>query len=261
MLRRILIYLLTFSLAILGLAYIFAPPQIIEITEAQIAEGLADNLPYEVDNGVLVTVRSATAQLSDANKIIVSAQFEATGFTLEGSGTANVDSAIRYEKGRFYLSELKHDNVTFEFSENSDSTISDVRSTLEGILQRETEEATSSADQERIERLTGANEYFETTLREDAINLLDSVLGSFPVYDLNDADGRLKLAALALDDVEITSEKVRVTLSLQTLIKTVAGILGTFLLLVVLFLGPENTIRISMFLVRVLKGKSEDSDQ
>ena len=259
MLRRILVYFLTFSLAALGLAFVLVPPYIVEITEAQIAEGLDENLPYEVNNGVLVNVRSATVQLSNENKIVLEAQFDARGLTLEGKGTANVASSLRYENGEFYLSDLKHDNVVFAFSENSESTISDVRSTLEGILRRETEEADSSGDNDRIGRLTEANEYYETALREDALNLLDSVLGSFPVYDLNQVnDSRFRLAALALDDVEITSQKILVTLSVQRLLISLAGILGTFLLLIVMFLGPENTIRLSMFLARLAKGKGDD---
>lgn len=262
MLRRILIYVLTFSLAVLGLAFVFVPPYIIEITEAQIAEGVDENLPYTVDSGFSVTVQSAVVQLSDENKIVLEAQFDARGLTLEGTGTANVASSLRYENGKFYLSDLKHDDVVFAFSENSESTISDVRSTIEGILRRETEEADSSGEDDRIGRLAEANAYYETALREDALDLLDNVLGSFPVYDLSRVnDSRFRLAALALDEVEITSEKVLVTLSLQRFIITLAGILGTFLLSIVIFLGPQNTIRLSIFLARLARGKSDDTER
>ncbi len=152
--------------------------------------------------------------------------------------------------------------MTGRMLRNTQSTISDVRSTLEGILRRETEEADSSGDNDRIRRLAEANEYYETALREDAVNLLDSVLVSFPVYNLNRVnDSRFRLAALALDKVEITSEKVLVTLSLQRLITALAGILGTFLLMVVIFLGPVNSIRLSMFLARLAKGKSDDIER
>ena len=251
MLRRFAIYFLSFLLATLALAFVLVPPYIVEITEAQIAEGVDDNLPYTVDRGFSVTVQSAVVQLSDDNKIVLEARFDARGLTLEGMGTANVASSLRYESGRFYLSDLKHDDVLFAFSENSESTISDVRSTIEGILRREAEEAESSGENDRIGRLAEANAYYETALREDALELLDNVLGSFPVYDLNRVnDSRFRLAALALDDVEITSEKVLVTLSLQRFLITLAGVLGTFLLLIVIFLGPQNTIRLSMFLAR-----------
>ncbi|RYG92960.1 hypothetical protein EU803_02300 [Loktanella sp. IMCC34160] len=262
MLRRILILFLAFSLAALGLAFVLVPPYIIEITEAQIAEGVDENLPYTVNSGFSVTVQSAVVQLSDENKIVLEAQFDARGLTLEGMGTADVASSLRYENGRFYLSDLKHDNVVFAFSENSESTISDVRSTLEGILRRETEEAETSGEDDRIRRLAEANEYHETALREDALDLLDNVLGSFPIYDLSRVnDGRFRLAALALDDVEITSEKVLVTLSLQRFIITLAGILGTFLLFLVIILGPVNTILLSVFLTRLARGKSDDTNR
>ena len=69
------------------------------------------------------------------------AKFDARGLTLEGTGAADVASSFRCKNGRFYLSDFKHDDVVFAFSENSKSSISDVSSTLEGILRRETEEA------------------------------------------------------------------------------------------------------------------------
>ena len=246
--RRISIVGLSIALAALVLAYIFLPPKIIEITEAQLAQGLEDNLPYQVKDTALVTVRAATAQLSDENKIIVTAQFDAAGFTLEGTGTAKVNSAIRYDKGSFYLSDLRHDDIRFEFSENSNETISDVSSAIEGLLRRETEEAASSNDANRIGKIAATKKYVETQLRTDAVDVLDHTLASFPVYNLNRAEGNLKLAALALDNFEVSAKKILVTLSFQRLIKTLAGIVGTFLLIVVIILGPANTVRILAWL-------------
>ena len=95
MLRRILIYFFTFSLAALGLAFVFVPSYIVEITEAQIAEEVDGTLPYTVESGFSVTVQSAVVQLSDENKIVLEAQFDASGLTLEGMGTADVVSSLR----------------------------------------------------------------------------------------------------------------------------------------------------------------------
>lgn len=262
MLRRIIIYFLTLSLTGLGFAFIFIPPYIVKITKAQITEGLRENLPYEVDSGVLVTVQSAMVELSDENRIILEAQFDARGLTLEGMGTANVTSSIIYENGKFYLSELKHDNIFFTFSENSKSTISDVKSTLEGILRRETEEADASGDKDRVRRLTGINEYYEAALQKDAVNLLDDILSSFPVYDLKRInDSRFRIAALSLDDVEINSDGILVTLSFQRLITTLACIIGTVLFFAVVIFGPWNTIRLSVFLARFAKSRSDDFER
>ena len=225
-------------LAVLVGAFFLVPPQIVEINVAQIEKGLEGNLPYHVDKGLIsVTVQGATVQLSDEGKIVLDAQFDATGLTLEGIGSATINSVIRYDDGRFYLSDLKHENIDFQFSENSNDTISDVKSALEGILRRETDEATASEDDERVDQLAKANEYYEKRLKTNAIDALDNFLGTFPVYNLNQAGGRMRIAALALDDVEITSDKVLVSLSLQTLIIRLAAIVGTFLLFAILFFG------------------------
>lgn len=236
--RRISILALSFVLAVLVIAFLFVPPQMVEISKAQIEKGLEENLPYRVDKGlIVVTIQDATVELSDNGEIVLNAQFEAAGLTLEGVGSANINSAIRYNDGKFYLADLKHENINFQFSKNSNDTISDVKSALEGILRRETDEATENEDDERVDQLARANEYYEKSLKADAIDALDNFLGSFPVYNLSQAGGKMRVAALALDDVEITSEKILVSLSLQTLIVRVAAIVGTFLIFVILFFG------------------------
>ena len=242
MVKRVLTIVLSIMLVVLLAAFLFVPPQIVEISETQISEALEENLPYSVNKwGAQVTVHDAKVQLSNQNKIIVDAWFGAAGATLEGVGVAAVNSSISYDDGRFYLSDLKHEDIKFEFSENSRETISDVRSTLEGILRREAEEANESGEGARIDELAQANEYYETKLQTDAIDVLDDFLGSFPVYNLERAGGSLRLAALALDDVQVTSDKILVTLSLQTLIVRLTSIVGSFLLVTAVLFGPFLT--------------------
>lgn len=234
-------FIMALSIVFAGLlaAFLFVPPQIVEISQSQIAQGLKGNLPYSVDKwGAQVTVNEATVQLRDDDKIIINARFGAVGATLEGSGTAAINSSIRYDDGKFYLSDLKHEDIEFEFSANSRDTISDVRSALENILRRETEEAIAGEDATRIDQLARANQYYETKLQADAVEALDNFLSSFPVYNLERAEGALKLAALALDDVKVTSEKILVSLSFQTLLIRLAAIVGSFLLVVTLLFGP-----------------------
>ncbi|MCG3268761.1 hypothetical protein [Yoonia sp. I 8.24] len=219
------------------MAYIFGPSKVIEISPDQIDQALKENIPYEVDSlATTVTVHEAKVYLTDNGQIQLHAQFEARGFTLEGIGSAQVNSAVRYERGKFYLTDLKRDHIQFELSENSTETVSDVRATLDGILRRETEEANESGDPERIAAIERRRNYIETEMEADALAALDTFLGTFPVYNLQRAGGALTLAALAIDTVEITHDKIFVTLSLQTLILRVAGGLATtFFLLVVAF--------------------------
>jgi hypothetical protein len=239
MFRKICVSLSLVLAVVLLLAYIFVPPKIIAISSDQIAQALEENLPYEVESLVTsVTVHDATVHLNDGGKIQLRAAFEASGLTLEGTGSAHVNSAVRYENGRFYLTDLKREHVQFELSENSTETVSDVRATFEGILRRETEEANASGDADRIALLERRNNYVETELESHALEALDRFLSTFPIYNLKRAGGVLAIAALAIDNVDVTHDEILVTLSFQTFILKVGGIFSTMLFILASMVSP-----------------------
>ena len=143
-LRRILIYAFGVGFVLLGLAYLFVPPITLEITENELQDQISAALPKTVTKaGTTIVVDQARMSLAENNKIGIQAAFRAKGYTLEGIGTADVSSRLRYHFGKFYLTDLSHEQVSFTFSQNSRDTISDVRDTLKNILQRETEVVTA----------------------------------------------------------------------------------------------------------------------
>lgn len=228
--RKFAIYTCLTVLALLAAAYIFAPPYKATFTQTQIEAELAKQLPKQINKALTeTTVTEGIVDLRDNNKVAIKAAFDVRGFTLEGTGSADVTTGIRYEGGRFYLSDLRKENIAFTFSDNSKNTLGDVKSAFDKILKRETNEAEESGNEQRQETAKKVTDYVQTQLRTDANAALDTFLGSVPVYSLNGKGGVIEIAALALKDVSITDETVTATLTFQTFIQRIAG--GVFVIL------------------------------
>ncbi len=230
LMRRILIVIGTLVMGALALVYSLTPPIIIHFSEAEMQRMIAQRIPYEVrSSGVDIKVTNVALTLGDDNKAGVVAIFDAAGLTLEGDGRVDVRSDIHYEKGQFFLGDIKKENIQFNWSENSVATLSEFGESLKNLLNRETEEAAQGNNSERKEVLDKVNVYAQAKLEEDAGKALDAFLGRVPVYDLNKNFGMMKLAAFAMDDVVISSEGVTAHLSVQSFILRVASIVLTFL--------------------------------
>lgn len=244
--KRILFYFGTVIFGALALVYFLTPPITVSFSEAEMQERLKQHIPYEVEkNFTRILVKDAKVTLFDGNKIGIVSKFDAAGVTLEGQGVANVRSGIRYEDGKFYLSDIQKENIEFVWSENSNDTISEVSQTVKNLLIRETQEAEQGEDKERKAGAKKLNSYVEDQLSVDANDYLNAFLGSVPVYDLNAKDMGMKAVALALDSVEISSQGVTAYLSVQTFIVRVAGIVFTFLMFA-LFFGNGMLIRLGI---------------
>lgn len=222
--RKLAIYSCLTLLALLAAAYLFAPPFKATFTQAQIEAEIAKQLPKEIHRALTsINVTKGTVDLRDNNKVAIKADFDVRGVTLEGAGSADVITGIRYDAGRFFLSDLRKENITFTFSDNSKDTLNDVKSAFDKILKRETEEAENSGNETRKEKAKKVTAYVQNQLRTDANAALDTFLNSVPVYSLNGQGGAMQIAALALKDVSITDDTITATLTFQTFIQRIAG--------------------------------------
>ncbi len=226
-------------LGILGLLYLFLPVKVIEFSQQDVDKAIKSQIPYVIEAGIArITVHAAALKLRQENVMYVSTSFEASAITLEGEGDSNFESGIRYQNGNFYLADLSKEDIRFRFSSNSVETLADVRSTLEGLLNREEAEAAENRDIQRANSVNRVREYAESQLRQDTEEALDSFLKGIPIYSLNSQGHWLKLAALALDDVVISEGKVTVTLSFQTFIFRIVLAVLSALFVMLVFLGP-----------------------
>jgi hypothetical protein len=222
--RKLIFYILSLSFLSLVVAYIFLPPKHVVFSEQEIKAKIAQSLPYELDESIpRIVVNTADIELRNDDKVDIKTAFDATGATLEGHGTANISSSVLYDKGRFYLSDIRREDVDFQLSQNSNETISDVTSTIRNILERETEEANSSGDPDRIKKMQDANNYVETKLKTDLLERLDHTLRTIPIYNISNQGNWLSLAALSMESVVITDNQVTAILSFQIAIRRIGS--------------------------------------
>lgn len=232
--RKFAIYNCVTVLALLALAYVFAPPYKVSFTQAQIKTEIAKRLPKDISTSLTaINVKAGTVDLRDDNRIAITTQFDVQGFTLEGEGAVDVVTRIRYDDGRFFLTDFRKENLQFIFSDNSKDTLSDVKSTFDKILKSETNEAADTDNTQRQKNAAIVTEYVETQLRTDANAALDKFMQSMPIYSMNTQGGAMRIAALALKDVAITGETVTATLTFQTLIQRIVGGVVLFLFMIV----------------------------
>ena len=228
--RKFAIYTCLTLLAILAAAFVFEPPYKATFTQAQIEAELAKQLPKQISKALTsINITKGIVDLRDNDKVAIKAAFDVRSFTLEGTGSADVTTGIRYDGGRFYLSDLRNENIKFTFSDNSKDTLGDVKSAFDKILKRETKKAEEPDNAQRKETAKKVTTYVQTQLRTDANSALDTFLGSAPVYSLNGQGGVMEIAALALRDVSITDNTITATLTFQTFIQRIAG--GVFVVL------------------------------
>jgi len=165
-------------------------------------------------------------------------RFSAKALSLEGQGTAQIDTSVRFEAGQFYLTDLRHDDIAFVYSEESSEKLETFGAAIERNLRDSLADATESGDPDRITGAATANAYYETQLRNDAIAVLDDFLKDLPVYDLRKAGGMLYVAGLALDDFQVSADGIAVHLSAQTLVRNLAIYVLPILALLSFVVGP-----------------------
>ena len=246
--RRLISGIALGLLALLLIALVIAPEFEVSFTEEEIKRRVAAEIPHAISTGgVKILVRAATVDLRANNKIAIDADVQATGFTLDGEGSASINSSVTYDRGRFYFGELRHGDLAFSFSESSNETIADVTNTLKGLLEREGEEARSTGNANKSERIEELQDYTRRQLKADAIGVLDKFLQSIPIYDMSGQGTAMWLAALSIKSVAISDNQITTILSLQQLIlRLIVGALT--ILLIVASLAPSVTLGVTRWL-------------
>jgi len=185
----------------------------IRITEDRVAEAIEARLPFKIDTRAIdLNIEAAEVRFLETGKVGVQAAFEGRAFGLAGDGFANTESGLRYERGRFYLSDLAVSDLSLQADEDSQGVIEDARTTAGALFNRlrgEAEEGEPEAP-EAVDRLRDrAVERMKPIVGET----LDGLLQAIPVYDLERAGLKGQLARLALKDIRISQGEAVVLFS------------------------------------------------
>jgi hypothetical protein len=207
--------------ALLALAGLAWPNFIVTIPEDKAQAEVRARLPKEISRlNVKVTITDIALDFRDDNKVGVIASASATGFGLAGTAEVETASGIRYESGKFYLSDLSLDDIKLKPDDASAPVLADRIAIVQGAL---------AAARARVSDTTrdggGASDRERARLVERLLplvkGLLEDSLRSIPIYDLAGKDLKRDLAAMALTDVRFTADAVQAELSPNTFVSTV----------------------------------------
>lgn len=237
--RRIAQYLIwgVGALVAATLAVLFLVPDIeVRFTEDQVRDAIEERLPLENDiPDIAITVTRAEVDfvgVGEKGGILIAVEVDASAFGLSGSGAVDTETAVRYEDGAFYLSDLKLDDLELKPTLATRAKLATLKKAFDLFLDAVGEEIRTSEGEEALARFRDQRNTIGPLIRA----ALDESLGSIPVYRLQGSAAK-GAARLVLKDVAFTETEAIATLSpAQAMIKIATALIGG---LVALLLGWE----------------------
>ncbi|MEO0621171.1 MAG: hypothetical protein AAFU49_18960 [Pseudomonadota bacterium] len=200
-LRQILAGLGAVILAGLAALILLRPEIEVPIPESIVTAQIAERLPQVVEKpGVTVTITGMEADFLAENAVRIQAVADVEGFGLTGRAETDATSGLRYDAGKFYLTDISVDDIRVALDEAAEGKLDDTRSVtgaLLGALRSRLEEESEGAGAAFDRILARAEPKLKETLR----SVIDGYLGRIPVYSLDGAGTAKEIAALALVDL------------------------------------------------------------
>ncbi len=241
MFKKILLGLALLLVILISGVFLFAKDFTIQISEAtvqdainaQVARGPIKHL------GVEINPEKASIDFRDDNTAAITAKFDATAFGYPRQIDGTFQSGLRYKAPRIYLNNITPIDVDITVPEETQSELDELKSTVRKFLERQRDNLKSEKNAETLEKIIGDN---AEDLQKSIVTGTYAVFERIPVYDLNNAGYKGRLATLALKDVSFSEDYATVTLSPAQAMAKVLGMIG-LALLVVLYFGHRFFIQ------------------
>ncbi|MDD9921063.1 MAG: DUF1439 domain-containing protein, partial [Boseongicola sp.] len=191
----------------------FVPDIDVRIPETQVRDAIEERLPInaDLDEDIKVSVNDANVDFrsgGEKGNVGIFVETEMSGFGLSAKATANTYTAIRYEEGAFYLTDLKLDDLEVKPSLATKAKLAALRTALATFLDELEIELEDSGNIEALNNLRDLRTTIGPVLRAT----LDENLGKIPVYRLQ-GDAKKNAARLILKDISFNGDEAIATLS------------------------------------------------
>ena len=237
--RRIAHYLIwgVGALVAATLAVVLLVPDIeVRFTEDQVRDAIEERLPLEKQSSELrLEVTDADVDFvgtGEKGSVAIGVDVEASGFGLAGKGAVETQSAVRYEDGAFYLSDLRLDDLELKPTLATKAKMAALKKVWDTFLDELGEDIRDREGEEALAKFMEQRRTIGPVVR----TMLDESLGTIPVYRLQGSAAK-GAARLVLKDVAFTdTEAIAILSPAQALIKIATALIGG---LVALLLGWE----------------------
>ena len=216
---------------------LFVPDFEVVITEEEVRDRIEDALPVRSGSQEIeLTVTDAAIDFrrsGEKGQIALSGEVRLSGFGMAATSEVDTITAVRYESGSFYLSDLRLDDLSLTPTLATRAKIAALKAAWQPIIDQFVEEVRATNGDDSFEE---ARAEFQRTLIPLVRQAMDDALGTIPVFRLQ-GDAAKGAARLILKDISFTdTEAIAILSPAQAMIKIATAVLSV---LVLLLLGWE----------------------
>ncbi len=219
-LTRIALWTIGVLVTVTFLAQFLVPDVEVTISEDQVRDKLAEHIPYQTEVWpAQIVVQRLGVDFQGGDGVSLDAEIDVDGFGMQAIGTAETLTRLRYDRGAFYLSDLRLDDLTLTPSAETEDRLAGLKRSVKNILDRREAAQPTEADRRQFQEM-------RATLGPRIRDALDQRLGTIPVYRLQGGPAQWA-ALLVLKDVQFSrSEAILVLSPAQALLKISLGLLS-----------------------------------
>lgn len=208
---------------------LFVPDFEVTITEDEVRERIADALPLSAGTGeVEVRISDARVDFLDVGEkgqVALQAEIRVSGLTLAATAEVDTVTAIRYDDGSFYLSDLRLDDLTLTPTLATKAKLAALRKAWQPVLDQFVEEFEANGNMTFEEARADMQRSLLPLVRRG----MDDALRKVPVFTLGGTPATVA-AALVLKDVSFADREAIAVLSpAQAMIKIATAVIGALI--------------------------------
>lgn len=210
---------------------VFVPDFEVVIDEDEVRERIEDALPVSAGTSEIeLKVTDAEVDFlatGDKGQVALFGEVRISGFGMAATSEVDTLTAIRYEDGSFYLSDLRLDDLSLTPTLATRAKIAALKKAWQPIIDEFVQEFDASNSEVSFEELKAE---LQKSLIPVVRQALDDALGQIPVYWL-EGDAAQGAARLILKDISFTDTQAVAILSpAQAMIKIATAILVVLIL-------------------------------
>ena len=189
---------------------------VVEISEEQVRDELDGRIPIIASKlGAKVKIINALVDFKHDGSIDIEAGFESSGYGVTGEGALVVNSRVVYQKGDFYLTDVKVRE--FEHAFHDKEQVDNIKKAAKGILKKFASKLTVDDDMGSREAIDKLSKKYTPLIKEKVVGGLKEKLVATPIYSLKGKGLKYDIAAAALQKIEIQENGFKVYLSVSTI--------------------------------------------
>lgn len=209
----------------------------IRISEEEAQDKIAAILPVTMSKaGIAADVEGINIDMRESGQVAVGGVGAVEGFGMIADFTFEAMSGIRYDDGRFYLTDIDLDDVEVLPSAKTEKIVEERKTLLLNTMSR-VRDRFSKGDEEAAEAFDAEAGRVGALLRDHVKNMANRTMTNTPIYDMNTGSWKVRAASLALKDVRIAEGRIDVTVSALSFLLNVMKIMAIWIFAVLATIG------------------------